>query len=57
MTKSEIQGAATLKLLAHVFGKKPGQNLQDFAAECRQVSGDEKFIGEVRDYAMSQAIE
>jgi hypothetical protein len=56
MTKSEISGASTLKLLMHVFGKKPSdQTLTQFSAECADVKNDEKFIAEVREYALANA--
>lgn len=54
MSKEEIQSAAPMKLLAHVFGKKPGQSLQDFAAEIKDVKNDAAFITEVREYALAQ---
>lgn len=55
MTKPEIKEASVLKLFAHVFGKREGQDLKGFAEECRPLRDDEKFIAEVRDYAMAEA--
>lgn len=54
MSTEEIKSAAPMKLLAHVFGKKPGQSLQDFATEIKDVKNDATFISEVREYALKQ---
>lgn len=52
MSKEEIKSAAPMKLLAHVFGKKPGQSLQEFATEIKDVKNDVAFIEEVREFAL-----
>lgn len=40
MSTDEIKSAAPMKLLAHVFGKKEGQSLQEFANEIKDVKND-----------------
>jgi hypothetical protein len=57
MTKANIQTAAPLSLFRHVFGFQPGQTLSEFAKECSSLRDDEKFVAEVREYALANATE
>ncbi len=48
MTITEINNLSAISLLRTYFGKKDGQTLTEFAAECAPVKDDATFVEEVR---------
>lgn len=57
MTKTAAATAAPLSLFRNMFGFQPGQTLSEFSQECSTLRGDEKFVAEVREYAIANATE
>jgi hypothetical protein len=55
MNKAAIAGLSGAALFRHVFGLKEGQSLSQFVAEIKPVREDEKFVVEVREYALANA--
>ena len=56
MTINEVKGIGPLALFRTVFGKKEAQTLSEFVAEMKPLTQDEKFVAEVREYALKNLV-